>query len=100
MADITPRKRSRILTLLEHCDCTQTALARIVGVSQKSVSRIIMQQKETGSVSPRRKGKCGRKPKTTPYDDVVLLRNSKKNPRKTSFDLQKDLAHAGVHVSS
>jgi len=51
-------------------------------------------------VSPRRKEKCGRKPNTTPKDDAQLIRNSNKNPRKKSFDLQKDLAHAGVLVSS
>ena len=94
MADITPRKRNRILTLSEHCNYTQTAIANIVGVCQKPLFRIIEQQDATGSVTPRRKGKCGRKRKTTPKDDLVLLRNSKKDPRKTSFDLQKDLASA------
>ena len=39
--DFTPRKRNRILILSEHCDYTQTAIANIVGFSQKSVSRII-----------------------------------------------------------
>ena len=43
--------------------------------------------------------KCGRKRKTTPKDDTIL-RNSQKNPRKTSFDLQKDLVLAGVRISS
>ena len=55
MAAITPRKRNRIPTLSEHCSYTQTAIANIVGVSQKSVSRIIKQQEATGSVTLRRK---------------------------------------------
>jgi len=55
---------------------------------------------ETGSVVLRRKGKCGRKRKTTPKDEPILPRNKKKKPRKSSFELQKDLAYSGVHVSS
>ena len=100
MADITPRKRNCILTFSEHCNYTQTAIANIVGVSQKSVPRIIKHQDVTGSVTPRRKGKCGRKRTTTPKDDLIFLRNSKKDPRKTNFDLQMDLASAGVCISS
>ena len=57
MADITPKKRSRIVTLAKHTGYTQRNIASIVGVSQKSVSRIIKQQAETGSVIPKRKGK-------------------------------------------
>ena len=72
----------------------------MVDFSQKSVSWMIWQRAETGSVIPRCKGKCGRKRKATPKDEAILLRNSKKNPRKSSFELQKDLAYSGVHVSS
>ena len=60
------------------------------------MSRFFKQQDATGSVTLRRKGNCGRKRKTTPKDDLILLRNSKKDPRNTSFDLQKDLASVGV----
>ena len=57
MIDITLRMRSRIAALLEHCNYTQTAFAKIVGISQKSVFRIVNQHKTTGSVSPTRKEK-------------------------------------------
>ena len=100
MANITPRKRNPILTLSEHCDYTQKAIANIVEVSQKSVSQIIKQQESIGSVTPRRKGKCGRKRKTTPKDDNILFRNSKKDQKRRIFDLQKDLVLAGVCISS
>jgi len=79
---------------------TQRAIASMVDVGQKPVSRIIWQHAQTGSVVPRRKSKCGRKLKTAPKDEGILLRNSKMNPRKSSFELQKDLAYSGVHVSS
>ena len=55
MADISHRKQNRILTLLELCNYTQTAIGNIFGVSQKSVSRIIKQQEATGSVTSKRK---------------------------------------------
>lgn len=100
MADITPKKRSRIISLAEHTEYTQRNIASLVGVSQKSVSRIIKQNEETGSFTPKRKGRCGRKRKTTPRDDAVIIRNSKLDPRKSSFELQKDLQHAGVEVSA
>ena len=69
-------------------------------MSRATVSRIIKQFNATGSVTPQRKGKCGRKRNTSPRDDALILRESKKNPRKTSDELTKDLAHAGVKISS
>ena len=98
--DVTPRKRTKIFTLFEHSEKSQGEIATIVGVSQRSVSRIIKQGVTTGSLSPKRKGNCGRKRKTTPRDDLFLIRQSKLAPQKTSHDLQKDLARAGVRVSS
>ena len=47
-----------------------------------------------------RKGRCGRKRKTTFYDDKVIIRNSVKDPKKNSKDLQRDTASAGVSISS
>ena len=100
MADITPRKRSRISTRADHSDYTQKTIASLVGVSQKFVSRIIKQQAETGSYSPKRKGRFGRKRKTTPRDDSFLIRKSKLDPSKSSFDLQRDSQHSGVNISA
>lgn len=97
--DISPRRRTKIFTLFEHVHKSQREIAGIVGVSQKSVSRII-NRGLGGSLSPLRKGKCGRKKKTNARDDKYLLRQSKLDPRKTSSDLQKDLATSGVHISS
>jgi hypothetical protein len=38
--------------------------ASVVGVEKPSVSRILCAYKDSGSLSPNRKGKCGRKRKT------------------------------------
>jgi len=72
MADTTPKKRESILTLYRHCQETSREIASMVGVSQTTVCRIIQYFKETGTTSPRRKGKCGRKCKTSARDDKML----------------------------
>ena len=71
-----------------------------MGVSLGFVSSILKQKRETGNVEVQRKERCGRKRKTTKRDDLILLRNSKINPRKTSEDLKRDLDKSGVHMSS
>lgn len=75
-------------------------IAAAVGVGKSSVSRIINQQNKFGTLSPKRKSKCGRKRKTTPRTDKFLVRNSKMHPRKTSTDLQRELLATGVSVDS
>lgn len=96
--DITARKREKIITLSEHTSMTQRDIAKNCLVSLGAVNKLLKQKRETGSVEVKRKGKCGRKRKTTHRDECLLLRNSKLNPRKTSFDLQQDLEKAGVKI--
>ncbi|CAI5769349.1 domain-containing [Podarcis lilfordi] len=78
--DVTPKKCTKIVTLQEHTAKTYQEIASVVGVSLATASRVIKLKQETGSVSPKRKGKCGHKKKTTPTDDASLLRQSKKDP--------------------
>ena len=72
----------------------------VVGVSKSSVNRIIILHKESGHVETKRKGKCGRKRKTTSRDDTFIMRKSKADPGKTSDDLIRDLGEASIHISS
>jgi hypothetical protein len=65
----------------------------------EAVNKIIKLISKTGSISQQREGRCGRKRETVLKDGVSLLRQSKIDPRKTTFDLQKDLAAAGVQVN-
>ena len=97
--DVTPRKRGKIVALRDHTTTSQRTIAESVGVSLGSVSSILKQKRETGNVAIERKERCGRK-KATKRDDLILLRNSKINPRKTSEELKRDLDKSGVHVSS
>jgi len=79
MADTTPKKHEGILTLYRHCQKTSREIAGMVGVSQSTVCRIIWDFSETGTTSPRCKGKCGRKCETSagddkmPYHSVLLI---------------------------
>lgn len=38
--------------------------------------------------------------KKNAHDDKILLRNSVKDPRKITYDLQHDLLPAGIHIDS
>ena len=98
--DTTPRKRVKILTLHEHTAKKQREIASIEDVNQPTVSRILKQARTTGTLGPKRKEKCGKKRKTSTRDDIRLLRKSKKDPRKTSPMLRKDLLSSGVNVIS
>ena len=89
MADTTPRKRASILALNNHCQKSSRKIAELVGSSQSTVSRIIRSSENTGSALPKRKGKCGRKSKTSARDDKMFLRLSIVDPRKTSSDLKR-----------
>ena len=98
--DTTPGKRTKILTLHVHTAKNQREIASIVGVNQSTVSRILKQARTIGTLSPKRKEKCGRKRKTSTRDNIRILRESKKDSRRTSYMLRKDLLSSGVNVSS
>ena len=44
--------------------------------------------------------KCGRKGKTTKHGDAKLLRDIKRNPRKTSEELKRNLDESGAQILS
>ena len=97
---LAPRKRANILTLRENTEKAYREISKIVGVSISTISRIMKMKKETRSVTPKRKGKCGRKRKTTPKDDAYLIRESVKDPRKTSDAIKTTLGEKGIEISS
>ena len=97
--DVTPRKKAKIITLGLHTSKSQRDIAKLCDVNQSTVSRILKHHSEGSSLN-KRKGKCGRKRKTTCRADAAIIRLSKKDPRKTSDDLQKDIAAAGFAISS
>ncbi|GFX74154.1 HTH_Tnp_Tc3_2 domain-containing protein [Trichonephila clavipes] len=75
-------------------------IATVVRVGKSSVSRILRKFQDSGTSSPKRKGKCRGKWKTSPRTDKILIKNSKINARKTSTDLQNDLLDYGVELGT
>jgi transposase len=88
--DITPKTRAKIVALNEHTSMTVRNTASVVGVGKSSESRILCANKDSRSLPPNRKQKWGRKRKTAPRTDQLLLRNSSLHPTMTSKDLQRD----------
>jgi DNA-directed RNA polymerase I, II, and III subunit RPABC1 len=84
----------------EHTSMTERDIASVVGVGKSSVSRILCSYKESGLLSPNRKGKCERKRKTTPRTDQLLLRNSRLHPTVTSKDLRRNLLTSGIDTGA
>ena len=79
MADTTPRKRASVISSYKHTELDQKNIAESLKMSRATVCQIIKQFNATGFVTPQRK-KCGRKKNTSPRDDALILRESKKNP--------------------
>ena len=98
--DIPLEIRSKIVTLSEYTNLSQRKIASECSVSVGAVNNILKLHKSTGSIRPRRKGKCGRKKKTSARDDAMIIRMSKFNPRKTSHELKVDIEGAGVCIDS
>jgi hypothetical protein len=61
--DITPKKWANIVVLNEQTSMTVKDIASVVGGGKLSGSRICCAYKDSGSLSPKRKGKCERKQK-------------------------------------
>src|SRR5215469_15753539 len=98
--DFTPKKCACILALKEHSGFSIRQFSKKMKVAKSTVCDILKRKKDTGESSTLRRGRCGRKRKTTPHDDKVIIRNNIKDPKKTSIDLRRDLSSAGVNISS
>ena len=98
--NVTPRKRASIYCSEKTCWFEYKKHFRKAGFPKSTVGDIIKRGKDTGKPRTLRHGRCGRKHKTTPQDVKIIIRNSVKNPKKTSIDLQRNLALAGVKVAS
>lgn len=81
--DITPPTK----IVNEHASMTQRDIAKECGVSLGDVNKILKQKRDTGTIEVNRKGKYGRKIKTTARDGAFLVRESKLNPRKPVKDV-------------
>ena len=81
---------------IERVHMYDSGSARECSLRLGAVNKLIKQKTETGTVGVKRKGKCGKKRNTRSWNETILMRNSKLNPRKISYNLQQDFEKAGV----
>lgn len=98
--DINRDIRVKIITLKQSTSLTHADIAKKCKVSRSSVTKMIARFDQTGSISPTRIGRCGRKRLTDTRDDRILLMKRKKNARLNSEMLKKEMQGHGVSVSS
>ena len=89
--DCSVKIRQKIVTLREHTSKSLREIAQECGVHYSTVSRILKKNKEQGSFSPTRKGRCGAKPKMTAREKRMLISKSRVNPRATASELRLQL---------
>jgi hypothetical protein len=95
--DVILKKRAKIVAINEHTSKNIRDIACSFGVGKPSVSRIPYTYKDSGSIFPERKGKCGRRLKRTLYCQH-LLRNGRLHPTMRSKHLQRDLLVSGTDI--
>lgn len=98
-SDISPRKKGQIRVLLEETSLTQREIAKKLHVSPQLVNTISKSLVRGLSISPKRKGACGRKRLSTARDDRKLVAICVKNRKATTRQLALDWAISGVNAS-
>ena len=98
--DIDVPNRTKIITLHQYTNKSKNEISRIVGVSRRSVGRIIKNFKVSENLESNRKGRCGRKTKAGPETMQMLVSESEVHPRSTSTELRNYVESLGVQVSS
>jgi len=78
--DLTPRKRAQIVALNKHAKKSAREIGKELGIPKSTVGRIVKRSNDNDDVTIQRRGRCGRKRKTTARD-VQMMRNSVKDPK-------------------
>ena len=97
--DLTPRKISQVKALMENTNLSQREIARRLNISPATIT-VLKRRLQFGSASPKRRGRCGPKRKTTVQTDRWLSRYSQKNRRLSSNQLKQELINRGCNISS
>lgn len=97
--DLSPRQKSEIKTLLLHTSNSQRKIAEIVGVSKSTVNKVHLSLQKNVTLSPKRKGHCGRKRKTTPRSDRKIRDICVQNRKKSVAILTQMVQETGIAVS-
>jgi transposase len=87
--DVPSVVREQIIRSYQKGGLTQREIARVVGVTQGSVSNIVKLFRETGGIRSRRFGKTPSNRLLTPKAVSLLTRESQKDPRATARQLKE-----------
>lgn len=97
--DLSPRKKSEVKTLLLHTSNSQRKIAELAGVSKSAVNKIKINLDKDQPLSPKRKGKCGRKRITTPRSDRKIRDICLLNRKKSVGLISQIVQESGIPVS-
>ena len=86
-----------VLLKLNYSDCRILSICK---ASRNSVQNVKNRLRMSGNPLNRRKGRCGRKNKTTKNDDRILIRNLRRDPMASSANLKNDWKPHGVNVDA
>jgi len=98
-SDISPRKIGQIKVLLSESGLKQREIAKKLSVSTQTVSVIKRKFDNDVNIDAKRIGKCGRKRKTTPRTDRLLVQMALKNRRASCRKLSMELAAKNINVA-
>ena len=98
-ADISACKKAQITILLEQRQ-TNRAIPLACGVSTGTVQNIRNKLRNSKTLSPKRKSRCGKKKATSEQDDRILLRNLRRQPLASAKQLKSEWEQHGVIVST
>lgn len=99
VTDLSPRKISEIKTLILNSDHSNRQIASIACVSRASVDRIKKKLDTKVDLTPKRKGKCGRKKITTPRDERQIRNICTENRKAPLKLLVKKIQDANINIS-
>lgn len=97
--DLTPRKMAEIKALISTENFSNREISRQLDVSEKSVRRIKSKLDLGHDLTPKRKGKCGRKQKFTPRSKRCLTKICIENRFATTKHIKSLLEQSNVSVS-
>lgn len=97
-SDLSPKKVGAICGLLNNTELSQYEIAEKIGVSRSSVKNIKKKIDSGMSLSPKRKGACGRRRITTPRTDRKIRDICLENRKMPINALVNKVNDAGIIV--
>ena len=92
--NVTSKKDGKRVTLSKYTEMAQSAIAKLVGINQNTVSCIVEKAADTENLTLRWRVDCGRKRKIT----VSCCNTIKGSKKMSSVAVKNELALGGVQV--